>query len=127
MKSSYKIVTTTVAGDREAEDLATLLTELKLVACVQFWPIRSVYRWKGQIESGREHLLTCKTTAHLVPALVAFIRQHHSYEVPEILVTPIDKGHPDYLAWITRETAQPRLTFRDSATRKRGSRKNLKA
>ena len=125
--TASKIVTTTVADAIEAEKLASLVTETNLAACVQFWPIRSIYRWKGRIESASEHLLVCKTRADRAATLVAFISQHHTYEVPEVVVTSIEDGNPAYLAWICHETTQPRLTFRASATRKRSSRRGGKS
>lgn len=96
-------VTTTVGSRDDAESLAALLVEEKLAACVQFWPISSVYRWKGQVESASEHLLVAKTRTSAVARLVSRIRENHSYELPEVLVTPIEDGSPDYLKWVSDE------------------------
>ncbi len=103
-QTSCSIVTTTVDSKDLAVQLADLITSARLAACVQFWPIRSVYWWQGKKESNTEFILHCKTQTHLVPALQEFIHGHHSYEVPEIIVTPILSGHPPYLDWIHRET-----------------------
>jgi len=103
-ETSYVIVTTTVGTEELAVTLAELITSAKLAACVQFWPIRSVYRWQEKIETGGELMLQCKTQSSLVPALEELIRTHHPYEIPEIIVTPIIGGHPPYLEWIRRET-----------------------
>ena len=35
------------------------------------------------------------------------ITQMHSYEVPEIIATPILEGHPAYLNWMEEATALP--------------------
>jgi len=102
--TSYVIVTTTVATENLAVKLADLITSDRLAACVQFWPIRSVYWWQGKMESGTELMLQCKTRTSLVPALQKFILSHHPYETPEIIVTPILGGAPPYLAWIRQET-----------------------
>jgi len=102
--TSYSIVTTTVEKEELALKLAGLITSSRLAACVQFWPIRSVYWWKGKMESGAEFILHCKTRTTLVPQLQEFIHSHHAYETPEIIVTPILDGHPPYLAWIEQET-----------------------
>jgi len=103
-ETSYVIVTTTVGTEELAVTLSELITSAKLAACVQFWPIRSVYRWQEKIETGGELMLQCKTQSSLVPALEELIRTHHPYEIPEIIVTPIIGGHPPYLEWIRRET-----------------------
>jgi len=126
-KEKYKCVMTTVGGDAQAVAMAEAIVRGRLAACVQFWPIRSAYGWKGRVESGHEMILLCKTRASRVNALQGFIRIHHPYEVPEIVVTPIETGSPSYLAWITAETSEPPLTFSASATRKRSSRSNGKS
>ncbi len=126
-RAEFKIITTTVGNKMQAAALADAIVRARLAACVQFWPIQSTYWWKGRRETGRELILSCKTTSRRVIALIAFIKAQHSYEVPEIVVTPIETGHPAYLGWIKRETLQPRLTFPAAATRKRSSRKDGKS
>jgi periplasmic divalent cation tolerance protein len=101
---TYLIVTTTISEEALAMKLAELITTSRLAACVQFWPIRSVYWWQGKLESGAEFILHCKTQAIHAPDLQELIRSNHPYEVPEIIVTPILTGHQPYLDWINRET-----------------------
>lgn len=103
---SYVVVTTTSESEELAIKLAEQIASARLAACVQFWPIQSVYWWQGKMDSGTEFILQCKTRASLAPALQDFIRTHHPYEVPEIIVTPILGGHPAYLAWIDQETSR---------------------
>ena len=110
--ADYSIVTTTVATSAQATKLAGRIVAARLAACVQYWPVRSVYRWKGKIESGGEMLLSCKTRTTRIRALQAFIRAHHDYETPEIVVTAITGGHAPYLRWLTRETQERRLPAR---------------
>lgn len=126
-QSKYKVVTTTVDKKARATRLAAALVKTRLTACVQFWPIQSLYHWKGKIESGSEYLLACKAPARCVVPLLAYIREHHPYETPEIIVTSIETGHPAYLAWLDTETTAPRLTFPALATRKSSSRNKKKA
>jgi periplasmic divalent cation tolerance protein len=105
-ETSHVVVTTTSESEDLAIKLAGQITSARLAACVQFWPIRSVYWWQGKMESGAEFILQCKTRASLAPALRDFIRAHHPYEVPEIIVTPILDAAPSYLAWIDQETSR---------------------
>ncbi len=101
---SVVVVTTTLPKPADARRMAARIVESRLGACVQTMPIRSLYRWKGRVESAGEVLLAVKTRAGLAGRLVAFIRKEHSYEVPEILVMPVRGGLPEYLDWICRET-----------------------
>ncbi len=99
------LVFTNLPDDASAHALATALVEARLAACVNVLaPCRSVYRWQGQIEDATEVPLLIKTTAERYPALEAAIRQLHPCELPEIIAVPIDRGLPDYLAWVSLAT-----------------------
>ena len=106
------VVQTTMANANEATALARDAVERRLAACVQWMPIRSTYRWKGAIESAEEVLLAAKTTAAAAPALFTFIRERHSYELPEIVMTPIAGGLDDYLEWIRSNVDGPKADSR---------------
>ncbi len=95
------LVLSTVPDDPSAERIARTLVEEKLAACVNlFSPMRSVYRWKGDVEWATERQIVIKTSSALVPAVRARLKALHSYELPECLVVPVADGAPDYLAWI---------------------------
>lgn len=98
------------AGSRtEAASLAESVVAARLAACAQVGgPISSVYRWGGAIETDEEWLLVCKTAADRLDALVAHVRDRHSYDVPEIVAVPVTGGDPGYLAWVTAETREER-------------------
>lgn len=103
-KVQYHIIVTTVANKRDADHIADAVIAARLAACVQYCRIRSVYRWKGKVESTPEFRLEAKTRAGLAHALMAFIRARHPYEVPEIVALPLTAGHAPYLRWISDET-----------------------
>lgn len=98
-------VETTTDTQSEAERLATTLVESHLAACVQVTgPITSFYRWEGRVHNDPEWLLVVKTAADRLDAVVAHLREHHSYDVPEVVAVPVVGGNPDYLTWVTAET-----------------------
>ena len=103
----FGIVTTTLADEGDARDLAGDIIERRLAACVQVMPVNSIYRWQGKVETGREHMLAAKTQIALADELMAFIRTRHTYDEPEIVLTPIIGGSQSYLDWIERETGEP--------------------
>jgi periplasmic divalent cation tolerance protein len=89
-----------------ADRIATSLVDRKLAACVNVGaPMRSVYRWQGKVERATELPLWIKTTAARRDALIAALIELHPYDVPEVLVVPVQGGLPAYLDWI-REEAQ---------------------
>lgn len=95
----------TAAGSRdEADTIAAALLDARLAACVQIvGPMSSRYRWQGAVESAEEWLCLVKTTADRAEEVTAEIARVHSYETPEITVTPIVGGLAAYLAWIDEE------------------------
>ena len=104
MEKIIQIVTT--ASDRKIiEKIGRELIEKRLIACAQIvGPIQSVYRWKGKVEETDEWLLLMKTRESHYPAIEAEFRRLHPYEIPEIIATVIEKGLPEYMDWVTKET-----------------------
>ena len=103
--SDAVIVFVTAGSDEEAVKIGKALVEEKLVACCNLIPrIRSIYWWKGEVCEEEERLLILKTQAALFPAVQSRVRELHSYDVPEIIALPIERGLPDYLTWIAEST-----------------------
>lgn len=100
------LVLTNCPDEPQAARLAELLVARRLAACVNVLaPCRSVYRWQGAVEHASEVPLLIKTTQECYPALEAAIREHHPYELPEIVAVSVERGLPAYLDWVTAETA----------------------
>ncbi|MEW6164990.1 MAG: divalent-cation tolerance protein CutA [Pseudomonadota bacterium] len=100
------LVITNLPDAASARALAGALVEARLAACVNILaPCRSVYRWEGRLEDAEEVPLLVKTTAERYAELEEAIRARHPYELPEIVAVPIERGLPDYLAWVAAETA----------------------
>jgi periplasmic divalent cation tolerance protein len=93
-------VHTSCGHDDEATTLASLAVEAGLCAAAHVWPIRSVYRWQGEVHSGVEYRVTFKTVAEAVDGLWALVEAEHSYELPAFFVTPVIGGSPEYLEWM---------------------------
>ena len=102
---SARIVLST-APDREvAERIARALVDRGLAACVNLVPgIRSLYRWKGEVEAADEILLVAKTTEERLEELERALRELHPYEVPECIALEADRVEATYLAWLQEST-----------------------
>jgi periplasmic divalent cation tolerance protein len=100
----YCVVLTTTATAEEAQSLARGIVEGRLGACVQIQAIRSIYRWQGALCDESEFRLSVKTRQAQFAALENFIRAHHNYETPEIVLIPITAGSVDYLQWVDEGT-----------------------
>jgi periplasmic divalent cation tolerance protein len=102
---STLLVLTNLPDRAAAERLADLLLEKRVAACVNILaPCRSVYRWKDAVQHDEEHPMLIKTTAERYPELEKVLRAGHPYELPEIIAVPVERGLPDYLAWVAAET-----------------------
>ena len=97
-------IITTTAQRADAEKIAEALVEKRLAACVQIiGPIRSIYRWKGNIEREEEWQCQIKTRLDLFTEAEQAIRAIHPYETPEIIALPIITGSLNYLEWLREE------------------------
>jgi periplasmic divalent cation tolerance protein len=86
-------------------DFTRSLIADRLAACGQhIAPIRSIYRWDGEIQDDTEARVALHTRQSLVPAIIERVRAEHSYDVPCVLALPVLSGNPDYLAWVIDET-----------------------
>jgi len=101
---THSMAFVTVPNEELAKKLATGLLEQKLAACVNIIPgVKSMYRWKDKIEEDGELILMIKTRTARVPELTKFVRENHSYDVAEVISTPIQDGNAPYLDWISKE------------------------
>lgn len=100
-------VTTTVADREVARRIGAGAVEAGLAACAQVTgPVWSSYRWRGEVAEAEEWRCSMKTTGAAWPALARFIRDAHPYELPEIVVAPLD-GSAEYLAWVSSSVSLP--------------------
>jgi len=89
------------ANAEEAEHIGRAMVEEKLAACVNILgPVRSIYRWKGAVESADEVAAIFKTTDERAGLLITRIAALHSYDVPCITAWPIDKILGAYADWV---------------------------
>jgi len=118
-KGTDRVVFVTAPNEESALAIGRALVEERLAACANLvGPIRSIYRWKDNVEDAGEHLLIIKTRAGLCGALEKRVKELHPYEVPEIIAVKIESGSPQYLAWIHESTAAVRTpSSRKPATR----------
>jgi periplasmic divalent cation tolerance protein len=99
------VVITNLPDSDSAFNLGRHLVEHGLAACANvLGPVRSVYRWRGEIEEATEVPLLIKTTRERYAALERAIVLLHPYEIPEIIALPVESGLPAYLDWVASQT-----------------------
>jgi len=102
----FLVVYVTAKNEDEATKIATHLLTKRLIACANMFKIKSLYWWKGNIESDDEVALIMKTRIGNKENIISEVKAVHSYEVPCIEFLPIEDGNPDYLEWIKNETKE---------------------
>jgi periplasmic divalent cation tolerance protein len=89
------------ADAEEAERIGRTVVEERLAACINILgPVRSIYRWKGEVETADELAAILKTTAARAGELIARMAELHSYDVPCITLWPIEQAFSGYVDWV---------------------------
>lgn len=86
----------------EAEKISKHLLKKRLIACANFFPIESLYWWKGKIEKSKEFVIIAKTLEMHYPKIKKEVRAIHSYEIPCIEKIKTD-ANSEYRKWLKSE------------------------
>jgi periplasmic divalent cation tolerance protein len=98
------VIMVTTGGRDDAERLGEALVVEHLAGCCSVIPtVHSTYYWEGQLKREHEALLLVKTTESRAAACQQYIRDHHEYELPEILQVAVEGGSAAYLKWLTEQ------------------------
>lgn len=100
------LVMTTITDIDKGKLLARQIIGEQLAACCNIVPgITSIFRWKGELCEDQECLLVMKTVQSRYKELNEFIKDHHPYDVPELIALPITTSLEEYLLWVIKETS----------------------
>jgi periplasmic divalent cation tolerance protein len=84
-----------------------LVTDRLCASGHNFQPIRTIYRWHGQIHDTTEGRVALRTRRSLLPQIVDRAKREHPYEVhevPSVVAVPIIDGGPEYLRWVVEQS-----------------------
>ena len=86
----------------EAEKIAMHLLKKRLIACANFFPVKSMYWWRFRIAKEDEALLFAKTSSRNFSKVEREAKKIHSYKIPCIM--RIDaKANKEYEKWTNSE------------------------
>ena len=89
----------TCKNKAEAKKISSYLLKRRLVACVNMFPISSMYWWNKKIVSDREIVVIAKTIEKNYNKVKSAVKKIHSYAIPCIL--RIDSlPNKEYLNWV---------------------------
>lgn len=122
MSDDVLAVYLTFPDEASAEQLARLLVERRLAACVNLLPgARSFYRWEGTVHADVEVLAVAKTRSGRLGALVAAVREEHPFDLPCVVAYPASGGDAAYLDWVRAETRAETTDESDRGQTPRGA------
>jgi len=78
------VVYFTTPNKKEAVRIGKKLLNEKLAACINIFPVSSIYWWKDEICEDEEFAVLVKTSSKLFNRIVKRIKELHSYELPVI-------------------------------------------
>lgn len=86
-------------SEEQAEKIAAQLLSMRLIACANIYPIKSMYWWKGKMVNEREWVALIKTKMEKWEELKSAIEKIHPYEVPCIMKSEVE-ANSAYEEWI---------------------------
>lgn len=101
MSSAIRLILSTFPDEATAVSAIRSLLDERLTACGSILPgVRSIYRWREEVEDSREVQVVLKTSPEVVSRCMARLAALHPYEVPEIIeLDPATVSGP-YAAWV---------------------------
>lgn len=91
-------VYSTCKDKAEALKISKTLLKERLAACINLFPVESVYLWKNKIKDEKEYAILIKTSKSF-RKIKNRIKQLHSYKIPCIEKLSADFNR-DYKKWV---------------------------
>lgn len=95
-----RIIYITTKNVAEAKRISVQLLEKKLAACINMFPIESMYWEDGEIQENTEFVVLVKTADDNFEKVEKEIIELHSYDTPAIFSWKIDKVNKKYDNWL---------------------------
>lgn len=89
---------------QEAQRIADVLLEKRLVACVEMMEIKSKYHWQGKVEQADEVKLIMETIAGNFGKVEAEVKKLHSYETFVLQQIPVHRLSEQAAKWWVQES-----------------------
>ena len=88
-------------NQKDAERAANYLVNNKLAACVEIFPVKSFYYWKGEKMSGVEEVSAIiKTDDGYFEKVKRALEKILPYEIPQIIEVKAERANESYLKWL---------------------------
>ena len=92
---------TTESSKSNALQMAKLLIQNNLAACVSIKQIFSIYKWNNDIEETKEFEITIKSKQEFKDYLIEFLNKNSTYNVPQIIYKKYH-AEMEYYDWLNK-------------------------
>jgi periplasmic divalent cation tolerance protein len=100
-------ILTTCGSEETALTIAAALVDQGYAACVNILPsIKSYYYYRGGTHLDEEVMLLIKTTRDRFEAVSQLITELHTYEIPEILMLPVEGCSDSFQEWLEESVSR---------------------
>ncbi len=109
MYHNLRIVYITTSSNDEATKIGRKLVEEELAACVNIiGGMKSIYRWKGEIEEAQESVLLVKTHYSKMKLLTKRVKELHCFDCPCVVSLTLteNEGNIDYIQWLLENSKE---------------------
>lgn len=100
----FLLIYVTHPSKPEAVRVSTELLNQRLIACVNYYPMESVYWWEGKLTKSEEVMTIYKTRTENWEVVKSTIEFLHKYETPCIIRLAEVTANESYEQWIQDET-----------------------
>ena len=95
----------TTSSIEESYLIAKELLKKKLIACVNVFPIESLFYWEAELQQKKEYGLILKTLEPNFDRVEKEILELHSNEIPCISKIKVDSLNKSFFSWIQSEVS----------------------
>ncbi len=86
--------------NEDADKAANFLIDNKLAACVEIYPVKNYYMWKGEKTVADEISGVIKTDDRYFEKIEQALKEILPYEIPQIIEIKASNVNDPYLKWL---------------------------
>ena len=101
VSSEICVVTTTLPGAWKEFEVGAFCHEMveSGVACAQYHPVTSMYKWNGEMNSDKEWKIILKLSKGKLESILEILSNKHPYDLPQITYW-VSSSSPEYSDWV---------------------------
>ncbi len=83
-----------------AKELGKKIIKARVAACVNIWPMHSIYFSDGELKEDTEAVLFIKTNEPKMAEIENFLIKNHTYTTPIVAALEVKRLNREYKEWM---------------------------